>query len=179
MIKICILSPGRCGSNFLFNCLLPRYFDNRENLVHTHDEKVAYDLEMQDYEIVTLRRRNMLDWVLSDRLMNHVPGKRKKEIEYYKSENVKSVFITEQEYELRRDQLIAHLSLYSTRWRVVYYEDLAKNPWKIVSSILGYSHWEVGSEKLNYDKSVIVKNYTDLTNLEKHLQEIKPYVLSV
>ena len=175
MIKICILSPGRCGSNFLLNCLLPRYFDNRENLVHTHDEKVAYELEEQNFKIVTLRRRNMLNWVLSERIMNHVPGGIEKEIEYYKSQSVKSVYITENEYKLRRDQLLAHLSLYSPKWRIIYYEDLVENPWKIVSSILGYPHWKGGSEKLQYDKSTIVENYSEIVIFEKQLQEIEPY----
>ena len=175
MIKICILSPGRCGSNFLFNLLLPRYFDNRENLVHTHDEKVAQQLEKENFKIITLRRRNMLDWVLSNRIMNRVPGGIEKEIEYYKSEQVHNMIITKDEYCLRRQQLINHLSLYLSNWPIFYYEDLVENPFKIVSRIFGYPHWKGGSEKLQYKKTEIVTNYNEIESLENQLQQTDPY----
>ena len=175
-MKICILSPGRCGSNFLFNLLLLRYYDKRENLVHTHDEKVAEQLEKQDFKIVTLRRRNMLEWVLSDRISNHVPGGIQKEIEYYKSGNVDNVFITKDEYQLRRQQLIDHLSLYSSKWVIFYYEDLVENPFKILQSIFFRQlQWRGGQEKLQYKKSEIVINYDEIVNLENQLQQINPY----
>jgi len=54
--KICILSPGRCGSQYLLS-LLGIHFCNRPwDLEHTHNLEYALELERQDFEVITVRR---------------------------------------------------------------------------------------------------------------------------
>jgi hypothetical protein len=62
MKKICILSPGRCGSLYLLS-LLGIHFCNRPwDLIHTHDLSQALDLEKnQNFEIIIMRRLNMFE----------------------------------------------------------------------------------------------------------------------
>jgi len=166
--KICILSPGRCGSQYLLS-LLGIHFCNRPwDLEHTHNLEYALELERQDFEVITVRRYDMFEWTLSRAVSDYILNGKMDGEEQFHNQNVDFSFeLTPEQYITRRDAIQKEYQSYNEEWRVFFYEDIVKNPIGVVNNILGCANPPLTKTKLNYRKEDIVKNYAQLKQIEE------------
>ena len=138
-------------------------------------------MEKEDFEIITLRRRSIFEWILSECAVNCVPGKQLNEISYWKTASlnpITPIYVPGEEYIRRRKQIINQLSLSDLKWKIFYYEDLVDNPFKILSFIFNYPYSISGSEKLKYDKKQLIQNYLELVQFETTLNIVEQYYVA-
>lgn len=168
--KICILSPGRCGSLLLEALLKIRFCDHLDDLYHTHDVSEALELEEQGFAVVTLRRQNIFNWVISYCVLNRLPDEYGVELEeeYYTANPDLRYSVHVDEYMEERNKLKTQLAQYKSEWAMYYYEDLAKEPFAIVSRILGGYPTVPKKNKLQYQSDKIISNLSELFRAESH-----------
>jgi len=167
--KICILSPGRCGSLWLQSLLLVHYLDiNKVKHTHLLDEALAD--ESNGYTVITLRRQNMLEWVLSYAVLDNIPQMNITEQNtFHVNQPEYTFYFSTDKYSKRRNWLRDQLQTYeSHNWSQYNYEDLVADQFAVLSNILDYYIPSGARSKLQYNKKTIVENYDELVNFESN-----------
>jgi hypothetical protein len=166
--KICILSPGRCGSLWLESLLKIHHCYDPKNVQHTHILNEALVWENDGYEVIVLRRLDMFKWVLSYAVLDNIPEKdiRKQNI-FHKANPNYSFVLPKDKYRERRKWLKEQLQSYKQyNWRTYTYEELSNNPFVVLSDILGAFIPGNARTKLQYSKKDIIENYNELYDFE-------------
>lgn len=165
--KICIVSPGRCGSLLLFSYLRIHFCDRYQDLVHTHDVEEAINLQSTGFAVVVMQRRDMFEWVLSRSISDSVlNGTMKNEESFYR--NNKNTFeISFDKYSEVRRSIRNQVRSYKQSWPIYYYEDLVDDPFAVVKKVLNSKSDIPSKKKLEYRKEEIVSNYKELQDFEQ------------